>query len=269
VTAPSLVFLGSPPVAADVLRALVTAGHDIRLVITAPDRRRGRGSSTSPTAVGAAAHELGLAVSHTVADAADCGAELGVIVAFGRIIRAEVLDRLAMVNIHFSLLPRWRGAAPVERAVLAGDPVTGVCLMQVVPELDAGAVYSSATLELDELDAPTATRQLGELGTALLLDALAHGFPEPVPQAGEVVYADKITPDDLRIDWSSSADTQMRVVRTGAAWTTWRGERIRILEADIVDGRLRPVVVQPAGRQRMNADDWFRGVRPESGEWFA
>jgi methionyl-tRNA formyltransferase len=263
-----LVFLGSPPVAADVLRSLVQAGHDVRLVVTAPDRRRGRGSATSPTAVGATAAELGLDVAHDVAEVLTCGAELGVIVAFGRIIRSEILDRIPMVNIHFSLLPRWRGAAPVERAILAGDEITGVCLMEVVPELDAGGVYASAELPLGGLNAVEATEQLGQLGASLLLDALEHGLGEPVQQWGEVTYAEKLTSDDLRLDWSLSAEHLLRLVRTTRAWTTWRGERIRILDASIVDDRLVPTVVQPAGRQRLDAESWWRGTRRDEGEWF-
>lgn len=263
-----LVFLGSPPVAADVLRTLVEAGHDIRLVVTAPERRRGRGSSTSPTAVGAAAVELGIEVSHNVADVLTCGAELGVIVAFGRIISSEILDQIPMVNIHFSLLPRWRGAAPVERAILAGDAVTGVCLMAVVPELDAGGVYASAELPLDGRNAVEATEQLGRLGASLLLDALDRGLGDPVDQSGTVTYAEKVTPDELRLDWSLPAEQLLRVVRTTRAWTTWRGERIRIIDAHIIDDRLVPTVVQPAGRQRLDAESWWRGARADEGEWF-
>ena len=267
-TRPSLVFLGSPHVAADVLGALVEAGHDVRLVITGSERRRGRGSATSPTPVGAIAARYGLPISHEVGDAVGSGAELGIIVAFGRIIPAWVLDQIHMVNLHFSLLPRWRGAAPVERAILAGDAETGVCLMEVVPELDAGGVYSSAKLSLEGLDATAATNTLGKLGIDLLLAGLDHGLGSASPQIGDPVYAQKITSDDLRLNWSLSAEELARVVRTTGAWTTWRGERMRIVEAEIVDGRLTPTVVQPAGRQRMAADSWWRGVRPEEGEWF-
>ncbi len=141
-----LVYLGTPDMAVPPLRALVDAGHDIVLVVTRGDKRRGRGSGVTPSPVKAAALELGLAVSHSVDDVLtavrDDDAELGVVVAFGQIIKPHVLDTIPMVNLHFSLLPRWRGAAPVERALLAGDQVTGVCVMAVEEGLDTGGVYA-------------------------------------------------------------------------------------------------------------------------------
>ena len=135
-----LVFLGTPDASVVPLRALADAGHHIALVVSQPDRRRGRGRQTSPSPVKAAALELGLPVTDDVDDALAVGADLGVVVAFGRLIRPHVLAALPMVNIHFSLLPRWRGAAPVERAILAGDARTGVDLMGVEEGLDTGAV---------------------------------------------------------------------------------------------------------------------------------
>ena len=120
------------------MRALHEAGHDIALVVTQPDKRRGRGGSTSPSPVKALAIELGIPVSHVVDDVIGTGAELGVVVAFGRLIKPHVLDAIPMINVHFSLLPRWRGAAPVERALLAGDLETGVCIMDVDVTLDTG-----------------------------------------------------------------------------------------------------------------------------------
>ena len=122
------------------LRALVGDGHDVRLVVTQPDRKRGRGGALVPSPVKQAAAELGLPVSHRVDDALDAGADLGVVVAFGRLIKPHVLERLPMINVHFSLLPRWRGAAPVERAILAGDTETGVCIMALEESLDTGPV---------------------------------------------------------------------------------------------------------------------------------
>ena len=124
------------------LRALHGAGHELALVVTAPDRRRGRGSAVGPTPVKRCALELGLPVSDRIADVLGARVELGVVVAFGSIIRGDVLARVPMVNLHFSLLPRWRGAAPVERAILAGDDRTGVCLMAVDEGLDTGPVYA-------------------------------------------------------------------------------------------------------------------------------
>ena len=123
------------------LEALLAAGHDVRLVVTQPDRKRGRGGALVPSPVKVAAQRHGLAVTDRVDDVLDAGVELGVVVAFGKLVKAHVLDAVPMVNLHFSLLPRWRGAAPVERAILAGDEETGVCLMALDPGLDTGPVH--------------------------------------------------------------------------------------------------------------------------------
>lgn len=263
-----LVYLGTPEVATVPLRALVAAGHDIRLVVTGPDRRRGRGSATSPSPVAVCARELGLVVAHDVDAVLETGATLGVVVAFGHLIRPHVLERIPMVNLHFSLLPRWRGAAPVERAILAGDPTTGVCVMDVVEALDEGGVRARAEVEIGSSTAIELRARLAAIGADLLVEELATGLHPAVPQTGEATYARKITPDDLRIDWSAPAEVAQRVVRVGGAWTTWRGERMRVVDARIVDGRLVPVTVQPAGRAPMPFDDWRRGARPSPGEWF-
>ncbi|MEO7442120.1 MAG: methionyl-tRNA formyltransferase, partial [Acidimicrobiales bacterium] len=123
------------------LEALLSAGHEVALVVSNPDRRRGRGSALVPSPVKAAAVSAGLAVTDRVDDVLAVGAQLGVVVAFGRLIKPHVLDVVEMVNLHFSLLPRWRGAAPVERAILAGDAETGVCLMRLEAGLDTGPVH--------------------------------------------------------------------------------------------------------------------------------
>ena len=154
-----LAFLGTPEVAAGCLRALHDAGHDVALVVTAPDRRRGRGSALTATPVKTCALELGLPLSSRVADILDASVELGVVVAFGTLIRAAVLEHVPMVNLHFSLLPRWRGAAPVERAILAGDEKTGVCLMALDEGLDTGPVY--ACVEVPLLPGQTAAELAG------------------------------------------------------------------------------------------------------------
>lgn len=124
------------------LQDLVAAGHDIALCVTRPDRRRGRGGAVTPSPVKEAALDLGVPISHEMEDVAEAGVELAVVVAYGRIIPVTLLERVPMVNLHFSLLPRWRGAAPVERAILAGDRETGVCLMQLEEGLDTGPVYA-------------------------------------------------------------------------------------------------------------------------------
>ncbi|HET7488052.1 MAG TPA: methionyl-tRNA formyltransferase [Acidimicrobiales bacterium] len=274
-----LVFLGSPAAAVPPLRALVAAGHDLALVVTRADKRRGRGGALLPTPVKEAAAELGVAVTDQVDDVLGAGAELGVVVAFGRLIKPHVLDVLPMVNIHFSLLPRWRGAAPVERAVLAGDAETGVCLMALEEGLDTGPVYRRAVVPIGEDETAAELRaRLVEVGTTMLVGALAEGLGEGVPQEGEPTYASKIGPDELVLDWSRPAAELERVVRVGGAWTTNKGRRLKVLRAcahrvsgaGVVhptgDGPLELLEVQPEGRGPMPAADWARGARWRDGD---
>lgn len=270
-----IVYLGTPQMAVAPLEALVAAGLDVVLVVTGVDKRRGRGGATSPTPVKQAAERLGIPVSHELGDVATCGADLGVVVAYGRLVPASLLARVPMVNLHFSLLPRWRGAAPVERAILAGDVETGVCVMRVDEGLDTGDVYARSTVAIP----PTATAEwlrgrLVEVGSQLLADTVAGGLPTPEPQRGEIVVAAKIRPDDLRLSTTMDTTTLDRIVRVGGAWTTFRGRRVKILEAVTEPGEwcglsgLRPLVVQPEGKGPMAFADWVRGVRPADGEMF-
>jgi methionyl-tRNA formyltransferase len=264
-------------------RGLVAAGFDVPLVVSGADRRRGRGSATSPSPVKAAALELGLPVTDRVDDVLDVSADLGVVVAYGRLVRPHVLAEVPMVNLHFSLLPRWRGAAPVERALLAGDDETGVCLMQLEEGLDTGPVYGCERVAigpeetLDELRS-----RLVDVGTDLLLRSLREGLGAPAPQEGEVTYAAKLDPAELRLDWSRPAAELHRVVRLGRAWTTFRGARMRVLRARVVDGgdlpsavmpagegALELVEVQPEGKRPMAASAWLAGARPQPGERLA
>jgi len=286
-----LAFLGTPEMAVPPLRALAGAGHDIALCVTRPDRRRGRGSQTTPSPVKEAATELGIAVSHDMDDVAGARVELAVVVAFGRIIPARLLAEVPMVNLHFSLLPRWRGAAPVERAILAGDRETGVCLMKVEEGLDTGPVYATRRVPIDDRITLDALRvELVDVASALVVDALADGvaaLPDPVPQVGEVTVAGKITREDLHLDWSSTAIQLARVVRLQRAWTTFRGKRLNVLAAVVTGeavsgsgipgefhadevvtggGSLRLLQVQPESRSPMSAEEWLRGVRPAAGE---
>jgi methionyl-tRNA formyltransferase len=280
-----IVYLGTPDVAVPPLRALHAAGFELPLVITRADKRRGRGSALLPSPVKAAALELGLPVSTDPAEALAVGADLGVVVAFGRLIKTPVLEQLAMVNLHFSLLPRWRGAAPVERAILAGDARTGVCVMQVVEELDAGDVFACAEVAIGADETLDGLRsRLTEVGTRLLLDQLAQGLGEPEPQHGKATYAHKIEPDDLRLDWSRTAEELARLVRLGGAWTSFRDRRLKVhgaraaASSGLAPGELRGAAVgtsagdlllaevQPEGRQRQAADAWLHGARPAAGE---
>jgi methionyl-tRNA formyltransferase len=291
-----LVFLGTPDIAVPPLRALHRAGHDIALVVSNPDRRRGRGGSVTPSPVKETAQELGLRVTDRIDDVADAGADLGVVVAYGRLIRPHVLAALPMVNMHFSLLPRWRGAAPVERAILAGDSMTGVCIMEVADELDAGDVYALEQVPIgDTTTADQLRERLVDVGTRLLLDVVAGELPEPTPQSGEVTYAEKLRPEEWQLDWSSPAVALHRWIRAGHAWTTLRGKRLRVLTAhlrmsndsestdpltqtagELVDevgglvttgaGLLELVEVQPEGKAPMTWRQFANGARPAAGE---
>lgn len=278
-----LAFLGTPPVAADILRGLGAAGFDVGLVVSRADTRRGRGGATSPSPVKAAALEMGIPVTHRPADVVGAGVDLGVVVAYGALIRRPVLEEVAMVNVHFSLLPRWRGAAPVERAILAGDDRTGVCLMALEEGLDTGPVYRTEEVPIGPGDtAEGLRRRLGEVGGAMLTDELGRGLGTPVPQEGEATYASKLSPDELRLDWERPAAELDRVVRAGRAWTTFRGKRLLVLAArpdtdrsgplepgrvedgvaGTAEGGLVLVTVQPEGRAPLPAADWARGARP-------
>lgn len=258
------------------LRALVAAGFDVVLVVTRVDKRRGRGSQVMPSPVKAAAIKLGLPVSHSVDDVTTAGADLGVVVAFGQLIKPHVLASLPMVNLHFSLLPRWRGAAPVERALLAGDRETGVCLMQLEEALDTGPVFACTTVPIgSDTTAADLRGELVDVGTRLLLDELSAGLGEPRPQTGEATYAAKLRADEFKIDWSRSPSDVDRLVRLGGAWTTLHGRRLKIGAAALVDadaasanelhgdrvGGLRLLTVQPEGKTAMPFDAFARGTR--------
>lgn len=282
-----LVYLGTPAMAVPPLRALVAAGFDIAVVITRIDKRRGRGSKLTPSPVKAAAAELGLPVSHDLDEAATVGADLGVVVAYGRLIPTAVLEGVPMINIHFSLLPRWRGAAPVERAILAGDPTTGVCLMAVDEALDTGDVYARTEVPIGPDQALADLQaELVEVGSTMLVDELRRGLRTPVPQDGEPTYAAKIDPDELRLDFTRSADELHRIVRLGRAWCEFRDRRLKVLRTTVsagpvgewppgalVDARVATgegwlglVEVQPEAKKPMSAEAWLNGAQPERGE---
>jgi len=279
--------MGTPALAVPPLLALHEAGYEIPLVLSRPDARRSRRGDPQPSPVKAAALDLGLRVTDSIADVADVSADLAVVVAYGRIIPTSLLETLPMVNIHFSLLPRWRGAAPVERAILAGDTHTGVCLMAVEPELDTGAIYRCEEVEIDPDDTLDSLRaRLVDIGTKQLVAALADGLGEPEPQVGESVYATKISKPELEVDWSLDAAVIHRLIRVGGAWTTWRGRRLKVILAELhtevaaagepgslrgVDvstgsGSLRLVEVQPEGKSRVAASAWLNGAQPTASD---
>ena len=249
------------------------------------DKRRGRGGALVPSPVKAAALDLGLAVTDRVEDVVGSGAELGVVVAFGRIIKPDVLAVVPMINLHFSLLPRWRGAAPVERAILSGDEETGVCLMAVEEGLDTGPVYACERVAIGADETAEQLRsRLVAIGTDLLVAELGRGLGTAVAQAGAVSYAAKVEPDELRVDWTAPAVQVARVVRVGRAWTTWRGRRLLVRRGRVGAGRGLPpgvvegtsvgtgdgsfelVEVQPEGRGPMAAAGWRNGAHLRPGE---
>lgn len=291
-----LVFLGSPVDAVPPLRALVAAGHDVALVVTRPDTRRGRGAGESASPVKSAAVELGLPVatperaSDAINAVTESGATLGVVVAYGQLLRPAFLATLpdGFVNLHFSLLPRWRGAAPVERAILAGDHETGVCLMRVDEGLDTGGVYATARVAIGDDDTALELRaRLVEAGTTLLVEHLPDvPGTEPAPQVGEPTYADKLTVDEFAIDATRSALDLARLVRAGnprpGAWCTVGGRRVKVWRARpadalvpesalpgtltkggalvTADGLLDLVEMQPEGKRGMTGAAFVAGV---------
>ena len=283
----SLVFLGTPVAAATVLEHLLDTGFDIVHVVTQPDAKRGRGSALSPSSVKEVALRRGLSVSHDLQWIRDNAHQnlFGIVVAYGRIIPTDILDVVPMINLHFSLLPRWRGAAPVERAILAGDSVTGVCIMDIEPTLDTGAVYARREVPITEQStAQTLTMELATVGAHLLVDTLNSGLGVPVPQGSGATHAAKITRDELKIDWTRSAHDVHRLVRAVRAHTEVEHMRLRVLEVSVVsdsshhevgvcdsdgvvgtgDGAIRLIRVQPEGKLPMDAGAWLRG-RASSG----
>ena len=273
-----LAYLGTPDLAVPALHGLVAAGFEVALVVSQPDRRRGRGSALSPSPVKAAARALGLPVTEQIDDILAAGVDLGVVVAFGRLIRPEVLARVPMVNLHFSLLPRWRGAAPVERAILAGDDKTGVDLMVVEESLDTGGIYGRVALPIGDDETLEELRgRLVSVGTELLVDELQRGLRAPQPQVGEPTYAAKISPAQLEVDWSCAAIDVHRLVRLGGAWTTHEGRRLKVWRTAVPPWGDGPVVmaggepvelveVQPEGKPRIPATAWANGARWRSGD---
>jgi methionyl-tRNA formyltransferase len=277
-----LVYLGTPEIAVPPLRALHDSGYEVALVVSRADARRGRRGHDEPSPVKAAARDLGLPVTDRLDDVLDVRADLGIVAAYGRIVPTRVLEQLPMINIHYSLLPRWRGAAPVERAILAGDRQTGVCIMAVEEGLDTGGVYAQRTLEIGEHETADELRaRLASCSVELLLGCLRNGLGAPRPQTGEPTYADKIDPSELELRWDRPAVELERVVRVGGAWTTFHGRRLKVwaagarsdhrlalapggIDPPVVgtgDGVLELQEVQVEGKPRRPAAEWFRGAR--------
>ncbi|SDH39163.1 methionyl-tRNA formyltransferase [Leifsonia sp. 98AMF] len=298
-----IVFAGTPAVALPSLEA-VAARHEVVAVVTREDAPLGRKRVLTPSPVAEAAERLGLPVikANRLGDdvterIAALQPDLGVVVAYGGLVREPLLSlpRLGWVNLHFSLLPRWRGAAPVQRAVIAGDTETGAAVFHLVPELDAGDVYAELRRPIgpDET-AGELLSALAEEGAALLADtadALAAGTAAATPQEGEVTLAPKLTLEDARLDLTEPAErvsARLRgVTPEPGAFVLLDGERFKVHEARTTDGEepvapgavelrgkrvlvgtgtapLELVTVQPAGKRAMPAADWLRGVASAS-----
>jgi len=303
-----LVFAGSPAAAVPSLRLLAASQHDIAAVVTREDSPQGRKGVLTPTAVSIAATELDLpviAANRLAGEATDAitalQPDLGVIVAYGGLVREPLLSapRLGWINLHFSLLPRWRGAAPVQRAIIAGDEVTGATVFQLVPELDAGDVFGMLTEPIGaHQTAGNLLDSLSASGAELLLrviDSIADGTANALPQVGDVTLAPKLTLADGEIDWTAHATTVDSLIRgvtpEPGAFTMLDGGRFKILSAAIARNapRLAPgqfaqegklilvgtstdpielITVHPAGKKAMNAGDWWRG-RPSGASTLA
>ena len=282
-----IVFFGTPEDAVPVLRELKISGIDIPLVVTRPERRRGRRELPSVSAVAKAAAELELEVSTEIGDALQVGADCGVVVAYGKLIPKAVLEQLPMVNLHFSILPRWRGAAPVERAIIAGDLQTGICVMGLEEGLDTGPIYRMCETRIGEKETAVSLRKrLSALGSKELIAAFKLGLTNPTPQSGQINYAEKIQRVDLELKWTASAEDLNRIIRVGGAWTTFRGHVLKIHEAqvesvsDLRHGMVRRdsvgtatynlkyLVVQPEGKSPVAAKDWLNGARLTNEEMF-
>jgi methionyl-tRNA formyltransferase len=288
-----LVFLGTPDFSVPALRALA-ARHEVVCVYTQPPRPAGRGKQDRPTAVHQAALDLGLTVRHPVslrdpqaqAEFAALGADVAVVVAYGLILPQPVLDapRFGCLNIHASLLPRWRGAAPIHRAIMAGDAQTGVCIMQMEAGLDTGPVLLRGSLPIGPEDTTADLHdRLADLGAQMIvtaLDRLPSLTPEAQAEAG-VTYATKIDKAEARIDWSRPAaevDRQIRGLSPfPGAWCEVSGERVKLLRSRLADGSGQPgqvlggliiacgsgaveiTLAQREGKRPMVPDDFLRG----------
>lgn len=287
--------MGSPEFAVPALNALVEAGHEVVAVYCQPPRPAGRGKADRKTAVHERAEQLGLEVRtpRTLRDPeeqakfAALEADLAVVAAYGLILPKPILEapRMGCVNIHASLLPRWRGAAPIQRAILAGDTVSGVTIMQLDVGLDTGPMLLTRKLMLERKNAEQVTDEMAKLGADALIEWLSDptGYrPQPQPEEG-ATYAPKIDKAEARIDWTRPAGEIERQVRAFApapgAWFEANGERIKLLDAmaagdasgtpgEVLDdclnvaageGYIRPLKVQRAGKSAMTPGELLRG----------
>jgi methionyl-tRNA formyltransferase len=263
-----LAVAATAPFGADVLERLA-ASHEVTRVLTRPDAPAGRGRRHAPSPAKEAAKRLGIPIlqPERLAPGLDLGADTVVAVAYGLIVPEAVLGERLWLNVHPSLLPRWRGAAPVERALMAGDVETGVTIIELVKELDAGPIAAQESFAIDpDDDAGAVFAKAAEVATALLDDVLTSG-PSLREQEGEPTYAHKITAEDRRLDLDRPAKELVDHVRALAphigARADLHGRAVTIWRARIGDdGSFEPVEVQPDGGRRMPYEAWLRGLRP-------
>lgn len=291
-----VVFMGTPDFSVPVLDALVAAGHDIAAVYCQPPRPAGRGKKETPTPVHQRAMALGLPVRHPIslknadaqADFAALNADVAVVVAYGLILPQAVLDapKRGCLNIHASLLPRWRGAAPIHRAIMAGDAATGICIMQMEAGLDTGPVLLRQETPIGATETTGQLHdRLSRMGAHLIvaaLDQIADLTPQPQPQDG-ITYATKIDKSEAAVDWTQPAtqvDRQIRALSPfPGAWIDHDGQRIKLLASRLADGKGVPGEVlddaltvacgtgavqllrlQRAGRGAQDSAEFLRGM---------
>ena len=297
-----VVFMGTPDFSVPVLDALVEAGHEVVCVYCQPPRPAGRGKKDRPTPVHARAEALGLPVRHPVslkgeaeqAEFAALGADIAVVVAYGLILPQAILDAptKGCLNIHASLLPRWRGAAPIHRAIMSGDAATGICIMQMEAGLDTGPVLLRKETPIGETETTDQLHdRLSTMGAECIVEALSTLdtlTPEVQPEEG-VTYASKIDKAEAAVDWAKPANEISRQIRGLAtfpgAWTTHKGERIKLLGAELAEGQgaagtvigpaltvacaegaVRITKAQRAGKGAQDIDTFLRGWPIETGE---
>ncbi len=289
-----VIFMGSPDFAVPTLDALVSAGHDVVAAYCQPPRSAGRGKALRPTPVQARAEALGIKVRSPVslrhaeaqAEFAALEADIAVVAAYGLILPQAVLDAppFGCLNVHASLLPRWRGAAPVQRAIIAGDAVTGVTIMQMEAGLDTGPMLLAREVRIDRKYAGQLLEELAKVGAAAMVEVLGKlsALPLVAQPDGGITYAAKIAKSEARIDWARPGQELERHVQGLApfpgAWFEVSGERIKLLGADAVEGSgppgtvinarmtiacgegaLAPRLLQRAGRSPMTLDEFLRG----------
>jgi methionyl-tRNA formyltransferase len=250
------------PLGADVLERLAR-DNEIAFLLTRPDAPRGRGRRLAAPPAKDVAVRLGIPVHQPERPELPEDVERVVVCAYGLYIPPRLLAESLWLNVHPSLLPRWRGAAPVERAILAGDDETGVTIHETVAELDAGPIAAREAFPIGELDAGGVFARAGEVAAGLLDHVLAQPTFTPQDEEG-AAYAEKIGPGDRRLDLDDPLDAWRRVRALSphiGAWTELHGRRVTIWQARLDDGAFVPEVVQPEGRGRMGYDEFLRGVR--------